>query len=631
MAIGGPADAIFAFLDASRRQQQFDFERQQALAGLARQSQQDALIRQTRQTLAQAARGAPFGMSPWPSSIDPAAFSAGPASPSSGAQLPMMSQLPQVPSGPVSAPTMGGYGVGLPQLQQQVLSLEGNRDVVGRAGEIGPGQIMPATGAQYGYSPDQLWGDSGRQASGRIVADLYQRSRGDPAATLVGYNRGPGAMARFQAAGDNPAALQSPLAPAYAKAVAADLSPESQQQASQAAISVAGLLPPQFMGQLGPGPFAQMVHNLMGSNASDEVKGAVLEHLLPLMSQEGQRQFQQSWEMLKFYQEQGEKTREFGLRQDEIRAQHESTDAYRQATLAQQHGADWQILQTPDGQSLRVNRRTGETARVELPAGTTKLGTQPPPGVTGGADPASYAKGIAEYRLPPLSGWQLRSAWGQKVMADVLQANPEYSAPEYNARNSGTKAFATGKQGDNVRAMSVAIDHLATIEDLGAALQNGDTRRLNQLKSLLGTEFGWEGPVDFDAAKQLVGAEIAKAVIGGTNAEGDRNALRESLSKANSPEQLVGVVGTFKQLLAGQLSGLRRQYKSSTGRSDADFDALLSDRAKSELGGKGGGKGASQQQGDYTSPNDVYKAFDAGKLTKDEAKQILIDQFGFKE
>lgn len=135
------------------------------------------------------------------------------------------------PTGYAPAPSGGYYDSGLPsspagappELKRQILSLEGNRDfAVGKAGELGPGQILPTTGRQYGYAPDQLVGPSGRQASGTIVDDLYRRSGGDWRATEVGYNRGPGAMEKFQRAGDSLDAVPN-LAPAYKNAVRQDI------------------------------------------------------------------------------------------------------------------------------------------------------------------------------------------------------------------------------------------------------------------------------------------------------------------------------------------------------------------------------------------------------------------------
>jgi len=48
---------------------------------------------------------------------------------------------------------------------------------------------------------------------------------------------------------------------------------------------------------------------------------------------------------------------------------------------------------------------------------------------------------------------------------------------------------------------------------------------------------------------------------------------------ARSPEQLNGVLDTLSKLMGSQLGGLRRQFKASTGGSDADFNAYLSPRA----------------------------------------------------
>ena len=282
---------------------------------------------------------------------------AGPQPPPPLNMTPMPSGLPQsFPQVPNAGAQMAAPG--LADLQKQVLSLEGNRDVIGRAGEIGPGQIMPATGAQYGYSPSQLMGDSGRQASGRIVSDLYQRSGQDPAATLVGYNRGPGAMARFQAAGDNPSVLKSPLAPAYQKAVLADLSPEQQQQGNQVAVGAAGMLPPQIVGRGGPDIFARLVDRVAGSDAPDEVKGAALMQLLPLMSKEGQQSFQQAFEMYRLGVEQSEKGREFGIRQQEVEAGRAQTKelAEERMDIQRQAVADREAKAKAGGAGLEASK-----------------------------------------------------------------------------------------------------------------------------------------------------------------------------------------------------------------------------------------------------------------------------------
>ncbi len=220
-------------------------------------------------------------------------------------------------------------------------------------------------------------------------------------------------------------------------------------------------------------------------------------------------------------------------------------------------------------------------------------------GAGGASNPKSVdfvAKGIADYTLAPLGGWALRSKFGQDVMAKVKELNPEYDQTKYGAKARGLVAFTTGRQSDSVRSFSVAIDHLAVMEDAANALENGDVQMLNAARNRIRQEFGYEGPVDFNFTKSIVGAEVSKAVVGGVGSTTDRDQLRDSFNTANSPEQLAGVARFAKRLMAGQLGGYRRQA-AIAGFSEKDFDAALSPRAKQELEGLNAPGGQAPQGG----------------------------------
>jgi hypothetical protein len=171
-------------------------------------------------------------------------------------------------------------------------------------------------------------------------------------------------------------------------------------------------------------------------------------------------------------------------------------------------------------------------------------------------------------------------------MAKVYSDNPDYSAAQYAAGVSGARAFASGRQSDTVRSMSVAIDHLQVAEDLGKALQTGDSRALNAASAALQNQFGYEGPADFNTAKMIVSDEVTKAVAGGNLSMTERTALQNQFSTASSPEQLNGVIGTLKRLLGGQLRGLQRQYENIPG-TKPPFENKLSPQAKGQLSGAG--------------------------------------------
>lgn len=174
------------------------------------------------------------------------------------------------------------------------------------------------------------------------------------------------------------------------------------------------------------------------------------------------------------------------------------------------------------------------------------------------------AQQIASYSQPPLSGYALRSPDGIKIMARVKELNPDYSAPEYNNYNKTITAFGSGKQGDTIRYINNAIQHIDVMQKAADALGSGDVRTFNTIANELGREFGVAAPTTFDGLRQIVGTEIERAATGGVGAAVDRNRLIDSLNKANSPAQLRDVFKNFKALFGGQVSSLRQQYESAT-------------------------------------------------------------------
>ena len=147
-------------------------------------------------------------------------------------------------------------------------------------------------------------------------------------------------------------------------------------------------------------------------------------------------------------------------------------------------------------------------------------------------------------------------------------------------KTKAAKDFSTGIQGRQVTAFNTAIDHLATMDKLSDALQNNDIKAFNYLGNVVARQTGQPAPVNFDAAKQIVTAEIIKAVVASGGGVRERQEAEANFATANSPAQLKGVINTYKQLLGGQLNSLGLQYENTTGRTD--FDKKLTSEAKSE-------------------------------------------------
>jgi hypothetical protein len=194
----------------------------------------------------------------------------------------------------------------------------------------------------------------------------------------------------------------------------------------------------------------------------------------------------------------------------------------------------------------------------------------------------TMAEKIANYEMKPPAS---RSAMYGPLMAEVNRYNPEYDETKYPTIQQARKSFTTGKQGDTVRSMNVAIDHLDTLDEAAKALNNGDLPLFNKITNDYSRNTGSPAVTNFDGIKSIVGSEVAKAVSGaGGSALGDREEIRREIDNANSPQQLAGVIKKYQQLMGGQLNGLRTQYED-TGLKD--FDKKLTPRTRQVLLGAG--------------------------------------------
>jgi hypothetical protein len=221
-----------------------------------------------------------------------------------------------------------------------------------------------------------------------------------------------------------------------------------------------------------------------------------------------------------------------------------------------------------------LNARTQaqyETAMVKVNAALDKMkaGQEMTP------EMETVAKGIADGKLAPLSGYALRTPGASLIMSRVMELNPDYDATQYGTRQKAEKDFATGKNGNTVRSFNVALSHLDTLSQLADALNNGNTQMINRLGNAISSQTGGPAPTNFETAKHLVADEVVKAVIGAGGALGDREAAQKVLDAANSPDQLKGAISTYQHLMAGQIEGMRHQYKATVGKDDFD-DKYLS-------------------------------------------------------
>jgi hypothetical protein len=206
-----------------------------------------------------------------------------------------------------------------------------------------------------------------------------------------------------------------------------------------------------------------------------------------------------------------------------------------------------------------VDPKTGKQMKAPLPASLQLSALQANPD-----NVRAQVDMIKAGQAPMPTGRQAQTPAGQKIIQLVHAEAPNISAQTYPTLLQTENAFAKGKQGDIVRSINVAFNHIETAEKLGEALKNGDTPAFNAIANQFATMTGKPAPTNFNAVKDIVADEIIKGVVGGTAALQDRVAMAEKIRAASSPEQLQGVMGSIKELLVGQHEGLRQQYEAGT-------------------------------------------------------------------
>lgn len=189
------------------------------------------------------------------------------------------------------------------------------------------------------------------------------------------------------------------------------------------------------------------------------------------------------------------------------------------------------------------------------------------------ADPEkmhSLAEQIAAYKIPmpTLSSFAMRNPktvdWYENLTSQVQGINPDYAQMNYPVAQKARGAFTSGTQGNQVRSYNVLVQHLDKLDQLNAALKTGDWTAFNQVKNTLEGHFGDPAITNAKAASQLISEEVVKAVSGGPGALADRETAQKNVSQAGSPEQMAGVIDTWKDLAGGQLYGLKQQYEAGT-------------------------------------------------------------------
>ena len=198
------------------------------------------------------------------------------------------------------------------------------------------------------------------------------------------------------------------------------------------------------------------------------------------------------------------------------------------------------------------------------------------------ADIESAAKAAAELDAPPPS-MSSRNPDDLKIWRRIREMNPSYSAKDYYARRTMETKATSGNIGMDIKSNTVANQHLDSLLKVADSLASSDVKKFNEAANFLAKQgFNDNRPVQsFELAKQIVSDEVVSAIIGkGKTAEADRAHMQAVFDAASDPDQLKKAAVEARELIGGQLIGLRMQYMSANN-TEEDWNKLVGKKESS--------------------------------------------------
>lgn len=281
------------------------------------------------------------------------------------------------------------------------------------------------------------------------------------------------------------------------------------------------------------------------------------------LKQQGEKLFDDAneWRNKLFEQQTHDTSSESHAQQqlEETTRHNQADESHASAALAQ-----GKYTMSPYGQVL--NNRTGEVT------GTPLGGSPVPPGPDGkplagdqfmdylksnDPDRATRAQMLidGDKKMPALTS-RTDPAWKQSIM-DARIADPTMSEERYTNKQK----FQADNKGQ-LDTFNTIPSHLKMLEDAAHALDNGDVQALNSLKNTWKTQIGSELPTNMDTARNMVSAEIVKAITGAGGVS-DRKDAQDQFNKAASDGQLSGAVDMAKHLIGERINSAAYRYNQT--------------------------------------------------------------------
>lgn len=150
----------------------------------------------------------------------------------------------------------------------------------------------------------------------------------------------------------------------------------------------------------------------------------------------------------------------------------------------------------------------------------------------------------------------------QQFLSDVMNANPNFKASDFDIEKGVAKSFTSGKVSDELNAYNTAIAHADLLKSAADAMNNGNVRVLNSIGNKMGVQFGSDKKTNFDIIRNAYTAEVTKALTSGHITDTELGKQGGTMPDNASPAQIAGAVNSYKALMASKKQQRMDQYEA---------------------------------------------------------------------
>lgn len=231
--------------------------------------------------------------------------------------------------------------------------------------------------------------------------------------------------------------------------------------------------------------------------------------------------------------------------------------------------------------------RASQVNNPDFGAAAAAAGGMTGPDLLKTVDPGTAAtvKSMLDGRMQPPGQMALRNPRVLQLINLANQVDPSFDATAWGQRYKTAQDFSSGgKSGQTITAFNTVLGHLSTLDKAGADLNNyGGFPFATDVNSLVNTFEAHSGDPrmkSFQQAKDAVTGELVKAFQAGHISDSALSTWGDTISAANSPEQMKAVIKQAATLLGSKINEVGNSYIRGMNKSGVQPTDLLSPEAR---------------------------------------------------